>query len=454
MRIHLIAIGGSVMHNLAISLQKAGHSVSGSDDEIYDPAKTRLDQHGLLPGKFGWDKRQIGAEIDLVILGMHARKDNVELLMALDIGIPVVSFPEFIAQHAKDKKRIVVAGSHGKTTTTSMIMHVLRKCKMDFDYLVGAQLDGFDNMVALTDAPIMVIEGDEYLSSAIDMVPKIWHYRPQIAILTGIAWDHMNVFPTKKDYVVAFAGFLQRMPVGSKVFYTGDDELLERLVLQYQGSYDAFPYGAFPANIESGSVQIAINDRYVHLEIFGHHNLTNLRAAYAVLLELGVTEDQFADAIPTFRGAAKRLQTLVKRGNHMTFQDFAHAPSKVKATVEAVRDLYPDRLLTACVELHTYSSLNQAFLPEYKDTLSNCHQPIVYYSEHTLEMKKMPPLETTVIQSAFGRKDLLVFTDADKLEAYLQKQGWAQHNLLLMSSGTFGGLNLRITSEDVPVTGK
>lgn len=448
MRIHLIAIGGSVMHNLAISLQKAGHSVSGSDDEIYDPAKSRLDEHGLLPEKFGWNKEQIDHEIELVILGMHARKDNVELLRAQDLGIRVVSFPEFIAQHANNKRRIVVAGSHGKTTTTSMIMHVLRKCRKDFDYLVGAQLEGFDNMVGLSDAPIMVIEGDEYLSSAMDMVPKIWHYRPHIAILTGIAWDHMNVFPTKEDYVVAFAGFLQRMPIDSKVYYAGDDALLERLVLQHRGHYEAIPYGAFPAITESGTVQIEIGGKYVSLEIFGQHNLTNLSAAYAVLLDLGITSDQFADAVPSFRGAAKRLQTLVKRANHLTFQDFAHAPSKVKATVEAVKNLYPNRLLTACVELHTYSSLNQAFLPEYQDTLSNCDRAIVFYSKHTLDMKKMPPLETIAIQSAFGRKDLQVFTDAVKLEAYLQKQDWTHHNLLLMSSGTFGGLDLRITAEN------
>ncbi|NND07723.1 MAG: peptidoglycan synthetase [Saprospiraceae bacterium] len=447
MRIHLIAIGGSVMHNLAISLQKAGHTVSGSDDEIYDPARTRLEQQGLLPREMGWNEASITDEIELVILGMHARKDNPELSLAVDRGIRVVSFPEFIAEHSADKRRVVVAGSHGKTTTTSIIMHVLKHAHAAFDYLVGAQLEGFDTMVGLTDAPLMIIEGDEYLSSAIDLVPKIWHYRPQLAILTGIAWDHMNVFPTKKDYIAAFAGFLQRMPDGSHVYYADGDQGLKELVLHYEGPYKSTVYRAFEAETTQGSVHIKIDDKPVPLQIFGAHNLANLKGAYQILQELGVSDATFTAAITTFQGAAKRLQTLVKKPGHLTLQDFAHAPSKVRATVAAVRDLYPSRSLTACVELHTYSSLNQDFLPEYKDAMAACDQAIVFYSRHTLAMKKMPPLELTTIKQAFGRQDLIVFDDAKAFENFLREQSWIDHNLLLMSSGTFGGLDLYLAEE-------
>ncbi len=446
MRIHLIAIGGSIMHNLAISLQKAGHTVSGSDDEIYEPARSRLQHYSLLPDSMGWNPTRITPDIDMIILGMHARKDNPELLEAQSLCLRVASFPEFVAEQTADKKRVVIAGSHGKTTTTSMIMHVLNQYNYDFDYLVGAQLAGFDDMVKLSDAPWMIIEGDEYLSSAIDSAPKIWHYKPHIAVITGIAWDHMNVFPTMSDYIGAFEGFLDRIEKPNRVFYFADDERLASLVAEGANTQTAQGYKAFPADIDEGKVTIVVDDIKVPLQIFGNHNLANLRAAYEVLTALGVSAKQFSQAITSFTGASKRLQPLVKLKHHTTYQDFAHAPSKVAATIEAVHVLHPDRRLTACVELHTYSSLNHDFLPQYRDTMSLCDRAIVYFSEHTLSMKKMPPLSEELIKEAFGREDLLVFTDPNLLEVHLSEQEWHEHNLLFMSSGTFGGLDLQLTT--------
>ncbi len=430
------------MHNLAISLQKAGHSVSGSDDEIYDPARSSLAKNHLLPEAMGWDSTRIDTSLDLIILGMHARKENPELLKAQELGLTVMSFPEFIAHQSQDKQRIVVAGSHGKTTTTSMIMHVLRTIGYDFDYLVGAQLDGFETMVKLSHAPVIVIEGDEYLSSTIDRVPKIWHYEPQVAVLTGVAWDHMNVFPTFDDYVAAFESFLDRMPEGGKVIYFEHDVNLQKICAR-QTTLECVPYEAFDAKTIDGRVYLIFHEKETPLQVFGKHNLANLKAAWMVLRELGITENQFIESIKSFSGASKRLQLIHDMDDHCTYLDFAHAPSKVRATVSAVKDLYPERKLTACVELHTYSSLNKDFLPLYSDSLDVADNAIVYLDAHTLEMKKMDPIETYDIRSAFNREDLHVFNRSVDLKKFLQNQNWSDHNLLLMSSGKFGGLDLQ-----------
>lgn len=442
MKIHLIAIGGSIMHNLAITLQKAGHLVSGSDDEIYEPARSRLQKYGLLPDKMGWDDERITDDIDLIVLGMHARKDNPELVKAQALGIRILSFPAFVAEQSKDKTRVVVAGSHGKTSTTSMIMHVLQHAGVPFDYLVGAQLDGFETMVQLSDAPLIIIEGDEYLSSPLDRVPKIWHYRPQLSIITGIAWDHMNVFPTFDSYLDAFRGFLERQTPSSKVYYFEDDEWLTKLANEYDQEVSMVPYSRFDHRIEDGSNFLQHDGKEVPTPIFGEHNMENLRAAWHICQELGVSDTHFLAAVSTFKGAAKRLQIKRSTEGHITWQDFAHAPSKVRATTRAAKSLYPDRHLTACVELHTFSSLNAEFLPQYAGALDSADDAIVYFDKHTLSMKKMPDLNAEDIKAAFDRDDLRIFNNSEELATFLRSKNWDDHNLLMMSSGRFGGIDL------------
>lgn len=443
MRIHLIAMGGAVMHNLALALQKNGHFVTGSDDEIYDPAKKRLEAAGLLPEKFGWFPEKITEALDFVILGMHAKADNPELLKAQKIGVKILSFPEFIFQHSKDKQRVVVAGSHGKTTTTAMIMHVLRHTGLAFDYLVGAQLDGFETMVKLSDAPIIVIEGDEYLSSAMDPRPKFLHYRPHLAVITGVAWDHINVFPTYETYLRQFELLLENMEFDGTVFYYGADKELSGIIRGSKSAIYATPYHVYPHWVIRGKVKVEPPKLgTIELRIFGNHNLANLEAAHRVCMALGVTEVGFWQAMATFRGAAKRLQSLVAMQKFNAWLDFAHAPSKVKATVEAAHSLFPKHKLVACLELHTFSSLNKAFLPHYKHTLAPADVAAVYFSPHTLEMKKMPPFAPAEIQAAFDKKGLQVFTERADLEAFIKQQDFNNANLLLMSSGNFGGMNI------------
>ncbi len=444
MRIHLIAMGGAVMHNLALALQKNGHFVTGSDDEIYNPAKDRLEKAGLLPPKFGWFPENITSELDFVILGMHARADNPELQKALETGIKVFSFPAFIFQHAKEKKRVVVAGSHGKTTTTSMIMHVLRHAGLSFDYLVGAQLDGFETMVQLSEAPIMVIEGDEYLSSPIDRRPKFLHYRPHVAIITGVAWDHINVFPTYEEYCQQFALLLENMEPAAKLFYFEQDRDLVNIIKHSQSAINTKPYKAFDARVQDGKTLVQTpQNQEITLPIFGNHNLANLSAARHACLELGVTEEQFWEAAQSFTGAAKRLQNLFSSKEFSAWLDFAHAPSKAKATVQAVQQLNPERKLLACLELHTFSSLNKDFLPLYAGTLDPADVACVYFSPHTLEMKKMPAIDPEEIKAAFQLPRLQVFTQRTELEDFLKSQKLAGTNLLLMSSGNFGGMDIK-----------
>lgn len=440
MKIHLIATGGAVMHNLAIALHLLGNEVTGSDDEIYNPARDRLAKHGLLPEKMGWNAERITKELDCIILGMHARIDNPELKRAQALDIPIYSFPEFIYQQSKNKKRVVVAGSHGKTTTTSMIMHVLKVCKKDFDYLVGAQLEGFETMVQITDAPIIVLEGDEYLSSPLDRRPKILHYQPHVAIITGIAWDHINVFPTFEGYVNEFQKFVNTIQEGGSLYYFGKDEHLPNIAKNTTADIQIVDYQGFNFKISNGqTLLIREKGEKVPLQIFGQHNLQNLQAAYYACLESGVTENQFFKAIQSFKGAAKRLQLVKKTDKAICYRDFAHAPSKVKATVEAFKNQYPKRKLVACVELHTFSSLNKAFLPQYKGAVEAADFAYIFFSEHTLKMKKLPPITKADIQANFGHKRLKVFNHRGELHRALKNHKWEDKNLLMMSSGTFDG---------------
>ncbi len=443
MQIHLIAIGGAAMHNLAIALHRQGHWVSGSDDEIYNPAHNRLKKAGLLPEVSGWFPDRIHSGLDVVILGMHARADNPELARALALKLPVMSYPEFVFEHARNKQRLVVAGSHGKTTTTAMAMHAMQKQGMHFDYLVGAQLDGFDAMVSLTDAPVMVIEGDEYLSSALDPRPKMVHYRPHAAAITGIAWDHINVFPVFEDYLRAFGQFIQSMEPGAPLFRPAHDPHLDTILSVYCGERAPSQMVAFlpyPGAIRSGVTHIARPGMpEVALRVFGTHNLLNARAAALLCGEAGMSEDAFIEALESFSGAGKRLQALVSEIDRAAWLDFAHAPSKVAATTAAVKGQYPDRRLVAGVELHTFSSLNREFLPQYAGTLHAADQAFVFFSPETLSAKKMPPLDADYIRNCFSHSQLQVFATAEALDRWLSEQDWSNKNLLLMSSGRFGG---------------
>ncbi len=448
MRIHLIAVGGAAMHNLALALHQNKHIVTGSDDEIYNPAKDRLAAAGLLPPAMGWFPEKIQPDIDIIILGMHARKDNPELLKAQALGLKIYSYPEYIYEHAKNKKRVVIAGSHGKTTTTSMIMHVLKYHHQDFDYLVGALLDGFDLMVRLSDAPIMIIEGDEYLSSPIDLVPKIHHYKPHIAVITGIAWDHMNVFPTFDNYVEQFRIFIKTiLPEGILFYYEKDKYLPE---IAHIGTCQSMSYDAFDAVLKNNKTYLLTgNKTEIPLQIFGYHNLSNLKAAYDVCRAIGISDEAFFEAVQTFKGAAKRLQTLCQTEASIAYLDFAHAPSKVQATLEAVKAQYPDRELVACLELHTFSSLNKAFLPQYMATMNKADTAVVFFNEHTLKMKNMPPLSIDEVKTFFGRPDLHVFTDNAELKRFLEQFSFQNRNLLLMTSGTFMGWDMKQLAEDL-----
>ncbi len=451
MRIHLIAIGGAAMHNLAIALNYNHHTVTGSDDEIYNPSKERLQNHGLLPEVMGWNPDRITKDIDIIILGMHARKNNPELKQAKKLGLKIYSYPEYLFQHAKDKQRVVIAGSHGKTTTTSIILHVLKGNNIDFDYLVGAQIEGFDSMVRLSDAPLMVVEGDEYLSSPIDRRPKILHYHPHVTVITGIAWDHINVFPTFENYKSQFAKYIKTIEKGGTLFYYENDEHLQEILKKIKKpTFEAEAYGAFESTLKDGKT-IILNEagKAVKLGIFGKHNLENLRAAYLVCKKVGVTDAQFFKTIQSFRGAAKRLQLLKKTKTCHAFLDFAHAPSKVEATINALKAQYPKRKLIACLELHTFSSLNKKFLTEYARTMNAADKAVVYFSEHTLAMKKLPPISIDEVKAAFDHNNIEVVTDNVKVLSILKRFKWENKNLVMMTSGNFGGLDLKREAMDL-----
>lgn len=453
MNVHFIAIGGSVMHNLALSLREKGYKVTGSDDEIFEPAKSLLLQHGLLPEKFGWFPEKIHSGLDAVILGMHARIDNPELVRAQALGLKIYSFPSFVAQQIKDKKRVVIGGSHGKTTITSMIMHVLKYLNKDFDYLVGSRIEGFDLMVKLTDtAPIVVIEGDEYLSSATERVPKFHLYEPHIGLITGIAWDHINVFPTFDNYAAQFALFVETFEKNGVLVYNLEDPLLRQIALYSPSNLVKMPYDTPAYRIADGVTFLIHNGKEYPIMVFGRHNLQNLEGARNVCNALGIKDAAFFEAIASFTGASKRLETMAKGAISTLFRDFAHSPSKLKATTEAVKEQYPDRKLVAVMELHTYSSLNKNFLKEYAGAMDAADTAIVYYSSHAMEIKKMPPLDEQLVIKSFNRPDLVIINQPQVLKDLIFDMDYANTNLLMMSSGSFDGLDWAALGEKV--TGK
>ena len=439
---HFIAIGGAVMHNLALALVKKGYQVSGSDDEIYEPSRTRLENAGILPAEYGWFPDKINADLDGIILGMHARIDNPELIRAQELGVPIFSFPEFIYDQCQDKKRVVIAGSHGKTSITSIILHVLKDQNVDFDYLVGAQIEGFDLMVRLSDAPIIVMEGDEYLTSPIDRTPKFFHYRHDIALVSGIAWDHFNVFPDFDEYKAQFSKFMDKTPTDGELIYCEVDPLVKAAAESSSTLGQKTPYRAHPSEIIEGKTFLKTPAGLLEIGIFGGHNLQNLQGAMEICRALGVSREQFYRSIPTFKGAAKRQEILAKNNSGILFRDFAHAPSKLKATVNAVKTQFPERKLISVQELHTYSSLNKDFLPNYAHSMDETDVAVIYLNPHAVALKKLELMDETTLREGFKRSDLMLFTESDALKDYLDSQNYTNTNLLLMSSGNYDNLDL------------
>ena len=452
MRVHLIAIGGSAMHNMALSLHEKGFHVTGSDDEINEPSKTRLKNAGILPAEIGWFPEKITSDIDAVILGMHAREDNPELIKAKELGLKVYSYPEYIYEATKDKTRVVIGGSHGKTTITAMILHVLNYHKIDTDFMVGAQLEGFNTMVKLTkEAPIAVIEGDEYLASPIDRRPKFHLYKPNIAILSGIAWDHINVFPTFENYVNQFEKFVDLIEPNGSLIYCNEDKELQKVAANsgLSNHISKIPYSIPIHRIENGTTILEDNKQDIPLQIFGNHNLMNLNGAHLVCNKLGLTDTQFYEAIQSFKGAAKRLELVSKTENFAFYKDFAHSPSKLKATTQATKQQFTNRKILACMELHTFSSLNETFLAEYNGAMNDADEAIVYFNPHTIAHKKLKPITEEQVLNYFNRKDLKVFTDSNTLVSYLKSKSLKNQVLLMMSSGNFDGIDFKQLSTEL-----
>ncbi|MFD2518154.1 UDP-N-acetylmuramate--L-alanine ligase [Salinimicrobium flavum] len=442
MRIHFIAIGGSAMHNLALALHHKGYHITGSDDMIYEPSRSRLKKYGLLPEEYGWFPQKVTPELDAVILGMHAREDNPELQMAKELGVKVYSYPEFLYEQSKEKTRVVIGGSHGKTTITSMILHVLNYHHKEVDYMVGAQLEGFDTMVHLTeDNDFIVLEGDEYLSSPIDRRPKFHLYQPNIALLSGIAWDHINVFPTFEGYLEQFEKFISSIISGGILVYNDEDPHIQKLVKETTNTIRKHPYQTPAYRVERETTLLETPEGHMPVEIFGEHNLQNLAGAKWICQHMGVDEEDFYEAIASFSGASKRLEKVTETNNTVVYKDFAHSPSKVKATTNAVKEQYPEKTLVACLELHTYSSLNAEFLKEYRNSLDAADVAVVYFSPEAVENKRLEPITEEQIFEAFEREDLIIFTTPEGFKDFLKSRDLNQSVLLLMSSGNYGGLD-------------
>jgi len=443
-RVHFIAIGGAAMHNLAIAISKKNNfQVTGSDDEIFEPSRSRLKENGLLPDELGWFPDRIHKGLNAIILGMHATEDNPELIRAKELGLNIFSFPEYLFQQTRSKTRIVVGGSHGKTTTTAMILFVLKQLKIDADYMVGAQIEGFDNMVKLSyESRIAVFEGDEYLTSPIDRRPKFHLYKPHIAVLTGIAWDHINVFPTFEKYVEQFSKFVDLMEVQGRLIYFDGDENLNEIATHLRRDIVPFPYNTPEYEVRDGVTYLITKKGEVSLKIFGEHNLQNMNAARLACRQIGVTDEQFYSVISEFPGASNRLQKICETSDSVAFKDFAHSPSKLKATVKAVKHQYPERKLVACMELHTFSSLTEDFLPQYADCMEEADIAFVYYNPEVIHHKRLKDINPEQVKAAFGGNNLTVFTDSNELQQKLRELNYSNSALLLMTSGNFSGVNL------------
>lgn len=448
MKVHFIAIGGSAMHNLAIALSRKGYEVTGSDDEIFEPSKSRLDREGILPQGIGWDPSRIAEDLDAVILGMHAREDNPELAKAEELGLEIFSYPEYIYEQSKDKKRVVIGGSHGKTTITSMILHALNALKVDVDYMVGAQLEGYDCMVKLTaDNDVIILEGDEYLSSTLDRRPKFHLYQPHIALISGIAWDHINVFPDYDDYVAQFEIFCDLIREDGVLIYNEEDPSVKQIATGKKRPLTLQPYGTPEYTVELEGTVLHHNDKDFQLSIFGQHNLENLVGAMHVCREIGIQENDFLTAMRSFTGAGKRLEKVAENASFVMYKDYAHSPSKLKATTAAVKEQYPDRELIACMELHTFSSLKKAFLPEYKDAMKAADKALVYFSPAVVEHKRLEPITAADVSAGFG--GVHVVTRSEAVLSFIRDTDWKNKVLLMMSSGNFDGIDYDQLGEEL-----
>jgi UDP-N-acetylmuramate: L-alanyl-gamma-D-glutamyl-meso-diaminopimelate ligase len=448
MKIHFIAVGGAVMHNMAIALHQKGNEITGSDDEIFEPSRSRLRRYGILPDKRGWNPEKITADLDGVILGMHARKDNPELLKAQGLGIKIWSFPEYIYEQSKNKIRVVIGGSHGKTTITSMVMHVLRFNNYNFDYMVGSQLEGFETMVKLTeDATIIVLEGDEYLSSPLDSRPKFHLYRPHIALLTGIEWDHMNVFPTFENYLKQFSDFTHCIDPKGKLFWFDGDPNLKKITQNLDIENES--YAAHPYIPEDNSTYLDTGGKQVSVPFFGKHNMQNISGALHICMELGLPSEQFYEAISSFKGAARRQQLLAEGKGKRVYQDFAHAPSKVRATVKGFRETFPKHNIIACLELHTFSSLSKNFLPQYKGTMDPASKAIVFFNPEVVAHKKLPTIDTDDVKKGFKNEKLIAINDSYQLKELLLASAEGECIILLMTSGSFSGMDMKALAEEI-----
>ena len=444
MRTHFIAIGGAAMHNLALALHSKGYHVTGSDDAIFEPSRSRLEKKGLLPAELGWFPEKITPDIEAIILGMHAKADNPELLRAQELGLTIYSYPEFLYEQSKNKTRVVIGGSHGKTTITSMILHVMSYHNIEVDYMVGAQLEGFDTMVHLTEEnDFIVLEGDEYLSSPMDRRPKFHLYQPNIALISGIAWDHINVFPTYENYVEQFKIFIEKITNGGILVYNEDDPEVKRVAEEAINPIRKLPYRTPGYSVKNGTTYLETPEGPMPIEVFGAHNLNNLAGAKWICQNMGVDEADFYEAIASFKGASKRLEKIAGKGNNVAYKDFAHSPSKVAATTKAVKEQYPDKTLVACLELHTYSSLNAEFLKEYEGALDNADVAVVFYSPDAVKIKQLEEVTYEQIAKAFNREDLIIYTNPADFKNYLYNLSHDEKGtaLLLMSSGNYGGLN-------------
>lgn len=452
MNVHFIAIGGSAMHNLAIALSRKGVHVTGSDDEIFEPSKTRLDKQGILPDTLGWNETRITSDLDAIILGMHAREDNPELIKAKELNIPIFSYPEYLYEQSKDKLRVVIGGSHGKTTITSMLLHVVNALNMDVDYMVGAQLEGYDCMVRLSEsAKIMILEGDEYLSSPIDRRPKFHLYKPNVAIISGIAWDHINVFPTFENYVDQFDIFCGLIQDNGTLIYNEDDAEVKKLGLKYETQKQTVPYGVPTYEVTMNGTRLFHEGKIYELRVFGEHNLQNLMGAMRIGEAIGIKADDFLTAIQSFTGAGKRLQKVTEKGDFVLFKDFAHSPSKLKATTKAVKDQYKERKVIACMELHTFSSLKKEFLPHYLNSMQMADEAVVYYSPEVVAHKKLEPISKEQVLNGFGG-NVTVMNSTNEVLAFIRSKQWNNSVLLMMSSGNFDGIDYDKLGEEISNT--
>ncbi len=449
MNVHFIAIGGSAMHNLAIALSRKNYNVSGSDDEIFEPSASRLKKQGIFPSQIGWDTNNIHEKLDAIIVGMHAKEDNPELLKARSMGIPVFSYPEYLYEQSKDKIRVVIGGSHGKTSITAMILHAISVVGLDVDYMVGAQLEGYDCMVKLSDtAKIMILEGDEYLSSPIDRRPKFHLYHPSIALISGIAWDHINVFPTFENYVSQFDVFCQKIEGQGVLIYNQEDEIVNQLGIKYSHKLNSIAYSTPNYSTNETGTEIELDVKKYAFQIFGAHNMQNLMGAMEVCKQIGVSNHEFLSALQSFKGAGKRLQKVVEKNGFVMFKDFAHSPSKLKATTSAVKEQFKEKQVVACMELHTFSSLNKEFLPLYNGAMKHADRAIVYFNTNVVMHKRLPAISVEEVKNAFGG-EVEVYNSTEQVLQIVQNINVNDSILLMMSSGNFDGVDYELLGQDL-----